>query len=186
MKRQLFFFTVLFLPLFAGCRPAAAPVAVSNRPVSINGVRQPDAPSKPIEQMSWTRTDGSEQKMQDYRDKVVILDFWATFCPPCLEEIPHLNSLQSRYGNENLQVIGLNVGGEEDQPKIPSFAKELKVAYPIAYPENALVSFIFGDETAIPQTAVFDRQGRLVLKVIGFDSRIQSELDEAVETALRQ
>ena len=43
--------------------------------------------------------------------KAVILDFWATFCPPCIEEIPHLNSLQAKYGIENLQIVGLNVGG---------------------------------------------------------------------------
>ena len=185
MKICLSLILVALFQFFLACRPAAAPVSISNRPVSINDVRQPGVPTKPVEQMSWTGTDGSERQIRDFRDRVVILDFWATYCEPCRREIPHLNSIQAKYAGK-LQVIGLNVGGDEDQPKVPAFVKELKVAYPVAYPEDALVLFIFGDESSIPQTAVFDRQGRLVLKVIGFDSQVQDELDDAVQQALRE
>jgi thiol-disulfide isomerase/thioredoxin len=176
---------VLFTLGLMGCRPAAAPVAISNQPVSINNVRQPGVPPKPIEQMSWVTMDGTDQKMKELKGKVVILDFWATYCEPCKREIPHLNSLQAQYGADQLQVVGLNVGGDEDRPKIPAFLTDMKVAYPVAFPEDALVSYIFGDETAIPQTAVFDRSGKLVIKIIGFDERIRRELDAAVAQAAR-
>lgn len=186
MKALLIFPFAAACLLLSGCNSAPPPVAISNQPASINGVRQPGVPAKPVPLMSWTGLDGSKQQIEDLQNKVLILDFWATYCAPCREEIPHLNSILARYGQDKVQIVGLNVGGDEDQPKIPAFVKELNVSYPVAFPEDALVSYIFGDETAIPQTAVFDRQGRLVLKVIGFDSRIKRQLDDAVEQALRQ
>jgi thiol-disulfide isomerase/thioredoxin len=173
--------------LLLGCRPAAAPVAVSNRPVSINDVRQtnvPMPPSKPISEMTWTDFDGKDQKLKDFQGKVVILDFWATYCPPCIEEIPHLNALRAKYGDENLQIIGLHVGGEEDRPLVPEFVERLKISYPLATPEDELTRFIFAGRTDIPQTAVFDRKGTMVKKIVGFSDDIKKELDATVERAV--
>src|SRR5215203_2026990 len=150
-------FLIISLSLLAGCRPAAAPVSVSNKPVSVNGVPARDAqaqPMKPIGEMSWTGFDGNIQKVKDLSGKVVILDFWATYCAPCIEEIPHLMELQARYGADKVSVVGLHVGGDEDRPKVPEFVQRLKITYPLAYPEDALTAYIFGQETAIPQTAI--------------------------------
>lgn len=183
MQRYLFLIACL---LISGCRPAAAPVSVSNTPVSVNGVRARDAesqPFKPVAEMSWTGFEGDIQKLRDLNGKVVILDFWATYCPPCIEEIPHLMELKARYGDD-LHIVGLHVGGEEDRPKVPEFVERLKITYPLAYPEDALTSYIFGQQTAIPQTAVFNRSGKLVKKIAGFDERIKVELDNAVASAI--
>jgi thiol-disulfide isomerase/thioredoxin len=181
-------FTLLTLSFFIfGCRPSAPPVSVGNKPVSINGVPAKDAesqPMKPLAEMSWTGFEGSVQKLKDHRGKVVILDFWATYCPPCIEEIPHLMELQAKHGPENLVIVGLHVGGDEDQPKVPEFVERLKITYPLAYPEGALTSFVFGQQTAIPQTAIFDRQGKLVKKIAGFNPEIKTELDNAVAAAV--
>lgn len=185
-------FTFYFLIVIA-CRPAAAPVSVSNKPISINDVpttNQPMPPSKPLEEMIWTKfdsktnEDGAVQKLKDLRGKVVILDFWATYCPPCLEEIPHLRELQAKYGKENLEIIGLHVGGEEDRPRVPDFAERLKIDYPLATPENELTRFIFAERSDIPQTAIFDRNGKMVKKLIGFNEQVKKELDAAVEQTI--
>ena len=168
------------------CRPAAAPVSVGTKPVSVNGVPAKDAqarPMKPVTEMSWTNFDGKIQKVKDLEGKVVLLDFWATYCPPCIEEIPHLMELQAKYGSE-LQIIGLHVGGDEDKPKVPEFVERLKITYPLATPEDALTAYVFGQQTAIPQTAVFDRSGKLVKKITGFDATIKIELDQAVDEAI--
>lgn len=135
--------------------------------------------------MSWTTAGDKVQKLADVKGKAVILDFWATYCVPCKEEIPHLNSLLAKYGAENLRIVGLNVGGDEDRPKIPAFVATTKIDYEIAFPEDELTRFIFADQTAIPQTAVFDRQGRLVTKITGFNPQIQKELDDAVALAVK-
>ena len=142
-------------------------------------------PSKPITEMSWTTSENKVQKLSDLNGKAVILDFWATYCKPCREEIPHLNSLIAKYGADNLQIVGLNVGGEEDRPEIPKFVVTTKIDYPIAFPEDELSRFIFEEFDDIPQTLVVDRGGRVVKKVVGFGPAIQRELDAAVEQAVK-
>ena len=177
---------LLLAGIAISCRPAAAPIAVGNKPVAVNNIPSKDAPtmpSKPIHEMGWTGFDGSVQKVKDLRGKALILDFWATYCKPCLEEIPHLKDLQARY-RDDLIVVGLHVGGIEDKPKVPEFVERLKIDYTLASPEDALTSFVFGNDTAIPQTAIFDRQGRLVKKITGFNDQIRAELDAAVEQAV--
>ena len=112
-----------------------------------------------------------------------MLDFWATYCPPCREEIPHLVRLQKQFGPQGLKVIGLNVGGEEDRPKVPEFVKLYKIQYQLADPEDETVkSFLLTDD--IPQTFVIDRQGRVVEHVVGFDSEVAARLESAVSQAL--
>lgn len=134
--------------------------------------------------MSWTDPDSRVHKLGDLKGKAVILDFWATYCGPCREGIPHLNSLLAKYGNNDLAIVGLNVGGKEDMDKVPEFAKTTKIDYPIALPEDELSRFIFAGRTEIPQTAIFDRSGNLVKKLMGFNPAIKKELDTAVETAV--
>jgi thiol-disulfide isomerase/thioredoxin len=170
-----------------GCQRAAAPIAISNQPVSINDrpTSRENTPAKPLTEMTWTDTSDRVQKLSDLKGKAVILDFWATFCPPCRQEIPHLNSLIAKYGKDNLHVVGLNVGGDDDRPLIPEFIATTKLDYPVAFPENDLSQFIFAERDDIPQTAVFDRQGRMITKIIGFSPDIQKQLDAAVEQAVR-
>lgn len=134
--------------------------------------------------MSWTHEDDRVHKLSDLAGKAVILDFWATYCEPCKREIPHLNSLIAKYGADNLHIVGLNVGGEEDRLKIPVFVAATKIDYGIAFPEDELTQFIFAERSDIPQTAIFDRKGRMVKKIIGFNPEIQKELDAAVEQAI--
>lgn len=170
------------------CRPAAPPVSVGSQPVSINGVRSKNAgadPKKPLAEMSWTSFGGDVQKLKDYRGKVVVLDFWATNCPPCIKEIPHLLAIQ-KANADSLQVIGLHVGDDEDRQKVPEFTTKLNITYPLAYPDDALVDFIFDGNSAIPQTAVFGRDGKLVKKIIGFSDEIQAELDQAIADAVKE
>lgn len=186
--KLLYFSIVIFSFLFcAGCRSAAAPVSVSSQPVSINNVPQTNLPlplGKDIEKLGWTNAGGEKKKISDYRGKVVVLDFWATYCPPCLEEIPHLVNLQTKYRDRDFEVIGLHVGGAEDLPKVPAFIEKLKMTYTLAFPEEKLTDVLFGGETAIPQTFVVDRNGNLVEKFVGYDLRVKNKLEKAIEQSL--
>ena len=189
--RILYFLIFTFYLLFSLACNAAAPVSVSNQPVSINDVRLSNQPpSKPLGEMGWTlldgktNADGADEKLKSLRGKVVILDFWATYCPPCLDEIPHLKQLQAKYGRENVRIIGLHIGGEDDRPKVPAFVEKLAIDYPLATPEDALIRFIFGGIDNIPQTAVFDKNGVLVEKFVGFGENTKIGLDSAVSRAL--
>jgi thiol-disulfide isomerase/thioredoxin len=133
---------------------------------------------------AWKQTDGRRATLEDLRGQVVILDFWATYCPPCREEIPHLVRLQKQFGPQGLKVIGLNVGGEEDRPKVPDFVKQYRIQYQLADPEDDTVQLFLADDDRIPQTFVIDRQGRVVEHVVGFDSEVASRLESAISQAL--
>ena len=182
-------YAFLLLPfafIFAACRPSAAPVSVSNSPISVNGIRQTNLPFPPvgnIENLAWNTDDGRREKLGSLRGKAFVLDFWATYCPPCLEEIPHLVELQNKH--KDLQIVGLHVGGDEDRPKVPAFVEKLKMNYTLATPEDALTQTLLGDDYAIPQTFVFDKNGNLIKKFVGFDAQIKADLDRAVEQALK-
>ena len=185
--RPALYLAFLALLSVSACRPAAAPVTVSNNPVSVNDRPIKNLPltsSKPLEEMSWRDKDERVQKVADLKGKAVILDFWATWCGPCRDEIPHLNALLAKHGADNLQILGLNVGGEEDYPEIPKFTKETRIDYPIVFPEVALTAWVFAESDAIPQTLVLDRTGKLIERFTGFNPDIQQKLDAAVEKAV--
>jgi len=137
-----------------------------------------------LARQGWTLLDGRRSTFEDFRGRVLVLDFYATYCPPCREEIPHLNALQRRFGADGLQVVGLNVGGPEDRAKVPDFVKELKIAYPLGNPDDSLTDIFFADETAIPQTYVFDRRGRLVRRFVGYDPSVPAQLEKAIQEAV--
>jgi thiol-disulfide isomerase/thioredoxin len=135
--------------------------------------------------LGWTGDGGKRSVFSDFRGKVLVLDFYATWCVPCRDSIPHLVELQKKHEAEGLQVIGLNVGGPDDPPKAPAFAKEFGIQYPLAMPDDDLVMFLMADSNAIPQTFVFDREGKLAQRLIGFAPGDDKIIDQAVEAALR-
>ena len=132
----------------------------------------------------WTRDNNQHTALSDYRGKVIVLDFYATWCEPCRAETPRLVALQKQYGEKGLQVIGLNVGGEDDRDKIPQFAKDFGIQYPLAFPDDDLVQRLLSDNQNIPQAFVFDRQGEMVKRFIGYNETSGAELDRIVQGAL--
>lgn len=109
---------------------------------------------------------GNQIASSSFKGKVVILDFWATWCPPCREEIPHFVNLQSKYRDQGLAIVGmsLDAGGAKD---VKPFAEEHDVNYTmlIANDETARA---YGNITAIPTTFVIDREGRIVQRFLGY------------------
>lgn len=116
---------------------------------------------------------------------MLVLDFYATWCEPCRRSIPHLVGLQKTYEAQGLQVIGLNVGGPDDLPEVPAFAAKFGIQYPLAVPDDDLALFLMANDDRIPQTFVFDRQGKLVERLVGFGATSAETIDRAVEAALQ-
>lgn len=135
-------------------------------------------------QLGWTAADGQRSRLADFHGKVLVLDFYATWCVPCRESIPNLIELQRRDGGKGLQVVGLNVGGPDDRVKVAAFAKEFPITYPLGFPDKALSDFFLSDNDTLPQTFVFDRQGLLLKRLIGYDKATAVQLEQAIETAL--
>jgi thiol-disulfide isomerase/thioredoxin len=186
MRLLYFLLFTFYLLLALACRPSAAPVSVSNRPVSVNGVPQTKLPpAKAVENLGWQTFDNQPVKLGEMKGKVVVLDLWATYCEPCIREIPHLVQLQEKYKAQNFEIVGLHVGGEKDRPKVPEFVEKLKMNYTLGYPEDDLMSALSGDDDRIPQTFVFGRDGKLISKIVGFDNEKKLQLDTAIEQAVK-
>jgi thiol-disulfide isomerase/thioredoxin len=139
---------------------------------------------EPAGRGGWALDNNQRAALANYKGKVVVLDFYATWCEPCRAETPHLVRLQNEFGPKGFQVIGLNVGGDEDREKVPAYAKEFNIQYPLAYPDDDLVTKYLSDNENIPQSFVFDRNGNLVKRFVGYSSRSAVELDTVIRTAV--
>jgi len=135
--------------------------------------------------MGWKLADGKRSVFSEHKGKVLVLDFYATWCVPCRDSVPHLIGLQKKFEDQGLRVVGLNVGGPGDNEQVPAFAKEFGIQYPLAKPDEDLVSFLLSDSDAIPQTFVFDRQGELVEHFIGYDTEAGKSLERVIESTLQ-
>ena len=141
---------------------------------------------KQLSKYAWTLADKQRAKLSDYLGKVVLVDFYATWCEPCRAETPHLVKLQKQYAAQGLQIIGLNVGGDDDRAEVPGYVKEFGIQYPMGFPDDELVEAYMGDDENIPQTFVFDRSGKLVKHITGYGEEAGAELERVVQTSLAQ
>jgi peroxiredoxin len=109
--------------------------------------------------------DGRTVRLSDFKGKVVIVDFWATWCPPCRAEVPDFVRLQAKYRGQGLAVVGLSLdqGGAKD---VRPFADEYNVNYAMLLASDEIAR-LYGGVVGIPTTFVLDRNGRIVKKFIG-------------------
>jgi thiol-disulfide isomerase/thioredoxin len=115
----------------------------------------------------------------DLRGKVVVVDFWATWCPPCRALMPHLQKMHQELSTKGLVILGLDVG--EDAEEVSEFANKQSYTFPLLLGAEPGVSAKYYVE-AYPTTFVIDRNGRITFR--GFASDSPSDLRKAVETAL--
>jgi peroxiredoxin len=108
--------------------------------------------------------DGKSRNLKDYRGKVVVLNFMATWCGPCVEEMPSLQTLRERYRGKGLEVIAVNTG--ESESKVSQFAQGLKIKFPVLLDTEEDVKTawkVYG----IPATFILDTDGKIAYRVLG-------------------
>jgi thiol-disulfide isomerase/thioredoxin len=156
----------------------------ASTPSASPNISQPTPHRSAHAEMGWVLSDGKRTEIGDYQGKVLVLDFYATWCEPCRDSIPKLIALQKHYGPSGLEVVGLNVGGPDDRVSVPEFAHDLGITYPLGFPDKALVDSFLPDDYVIPRTLVFSRDGKLENTFEGYDASVGLELEKAINDQL--
>jgi len=122
---------------------------------------------------------GKTIKLSDYRGKVVIINFWATWCPPCLAEIPDFVKFYNAYREKGVEIIGIAVNSTIDDTK--KIISEKKINYPVCMSDGKIEN-LYGGIRAVPTTFIIDKQGNIHKKNIG--SLEESQLTEIMQGIL--
>ncbi len=109
-------------------------------------------------------TKGKKISLANYRGKVVIIDFWATWCPPCRRGIPDLIDIQKKY-KDDVSIIGISLD-TDSKSEVPGFIKKFGINYPVVFGTGEVVHE-YGDIQAIPTSFLIDQKGNIVDKHIG-------------------
>src|SRR5713101_5097213 len=157
MRRTFHFRRVLFLAAALCLCFSPSIFAAQEQQGTIRFVRNPD----PAPEFSLTGLNGKAITLADSHGKVILLNFWATWCGPCRAEIPDLVELQNKY-KDRLQILGLVVD-DDDQDAIKEFAEKFGINYPVAIASND-IRFQYGGIAALPTSFVLDAEVRIVQK----------------------
>ena len=149
-------------------------IAPALRTQAMSGGDHPDAPA-----ISLTDIGGKKLELADYKGRVVVLDFWATWCGPCRIEIPGLIEMQDKYANRGFSVIGISM---DDEPgPVVEFYKQFKMNFPVAV-GNQRIGELYGGIFGLPTTFLIGRDGRIYAKHTGAPS--PSVIEDEVQQLL--
>jgi thiol-disulfide isomerase/thioredoxin len=113
---------------------------------------------------------GRSVTLADYTGKVILLDFWATWCGPCKVEIPHFIEFQNKYGKNGLQVVGVSV--DDTLPKLKPYVAQMKMNYPVLQGlDHEDIQDAYGPLLGIPVTVLISRDAKICLKHAGLHSK---------------
>ena len=140
---------------------------------------KPSATGNLAPDFTVTDIDGRKLSLADYKGKVVLLNFWATWCAPCRTEIPHFVEMQNKLGPEGFQVIGISM--DDDAKPVREFAQQYKLNFPVAVGDDKLAER-YGGVLGLPVNFIIDREGRIYARHLGatdvsvFDQEVQDLL----------
>ncbi len=129
---------------------------------------------------------GESLRLSDHLGKqVILLDFWATFCEPCLRAMPALDGLYRKYREQGLLVLGVAIDGADSLPEVRADAQKLGVTFPILLDQETRVVALYNPKTSAPFSVLIGRDGRIVAKKEGYSTGSHEALEQDIVRALK-
>lgn len=161
--------------MFARILPILAAVLALTGGLALQHWLAANVPPQTLPAVQLTDMDNRPQRLDAWPGKVVLLNFWASWCEPCREEIPALNRLQRQYGDKGLQIIGVAI---DDADPVRQFQASLPMNYPVLLAQDqgiALMEQLGNRFGVLPYTVIFDRQGHLAQRHPGAITQQEAE-----------
>lgn len=158
MKRFLMFFAL-------SCAVAAMTITGCNKKSNAPAHNKSAVESKPAPDITVKSINNESLTLSSLKGKVVLLNFWATWCPPCREEIPSMMKLNSAMAGKPFQMVAISID-EGGKKAVEDFFKESRFSLPAYLDQDTAAAKVYGI-TGVPETFVIDKQGIIVKKVIG-------------------
>ena len=128
-----------------------------------------------------TSLDGEEYTLSALKGKVVVIDFWATWCPPCRKSIPTFVRLYEKYNDKGFTILGI---GLDDEQSLINFRTEVNIPYPVFVGSDDLAKD-YG-VTGIPKTIFVDKKGKIRKTQVGFAPELESQFDAMIDSLLKE
>ncbi len=129
--------------------------------------------------------DGRSERLSEHLGKeVVLLDFWATFCEPCLASMPHLDALYRRHKRQGFVVLGIDIDGPDSIAQVKTAVAKLGVSFPILLDQETRVVALYNPKTSAPYSVLIGRDGRILRKQEGYTTGGASDVEEDIVAAL--
>jgi peroxiredoxin len=172
-------FRKIILPISVALLLAACTTA----PEAVNSGLKGERDRKPAPEFSLQDADGRTVQLSDYRGKVVLLNFWATWCGPCKVEIPWFVEFERKHKDRGFAVVGVSMD-EDGWQAVKPFVSELGINYRILLGSDSIAQ-LYGGVDSLPTTFVIDREGRIAAVHIGLVSKrsYEKDIDEILGTS---
>ena len=172
---------LLLVSCAVGCAAGSTPGAAAGPGEPASGA---SVASRPPD-FELPALDGKNVRLSHHLGKdVVLIDFWATFCDPCLAAMPHLDQLYRKYKERGFVVLGVSIDGPDSIAQVKTEIAKLGVSFPILLDQETRVVALYNPKTSAPYSVLIARDGRILAKKEGYTTGDQTTIDRDVEAAL--
>lgn len=170
LEKNVHYIVIVAVALIVGViylnKPGSGNAATTQSLPAENAAMETPSDGNMAPDFALTSTEGKTIRLSDFRGKVVVVDFWATWCPPCKAEIPDFIKLYSQYKSDGFQMLGISVD-QGGLAVVKPFIKNFGINYPIMLANSQVVQD-YGGISAIPTTFVIDKQGHVRASFVGY------------------
>lgn len=142
------------------------------------------AVNRPAPDFTLSGLDGRPVSLSDYRGQVVVVNVWATWCPPCVDEMPSMEKLYQEFKNERFEILAVSIDSD-GIAAVPPFMQKHGLTFPVLLDSQASIRSSYGT-TGVPETFIIDKQGILVKKVIGPLNWAAPEILDYIRNLIRE